>query len=464
MARCAVRGWCGWPRKRQAREWRRPVRQYARGHTVGERRGTGCAAAGPTAASPAATGTGAAASATSAGAAGAAPTGSAAPAAGAAGPAAGAGPAGAAAAAGSQAAQAAARLAAGAMTDRGPARRQLTIRPARRPAPPGHYPRHLDLGTKQMTHDQVQARSYGGWRRSRSIGLLGLGPTATLVLLGCAVGLLLVAAVSLKALLFAAPPALLAGAASLVRVGGIPLAQLGVQRLRWWRGTTGGYTSYRAEVVLRHTGVLQLPGALAATELLSAEDGCGGRYGLVRDRHTGLLTVTLRVVPASTWLAEPGDADGWVANWGGWLASLGYLPALRWVSVTVDTAPDPGSTLTGQVAAAIDPAAPRAALQSWTRSWLPPQRRQPTWTRGSASPSTPPPSPRHRAPSPRRSPRQGARCSAWSRRSARAASPCSAAPRRRRSPGLCAWRSIRRSAARSTGSWLSGWAPRWRSS
>ena len=214
-----------------------------------------------------------------------------------------------------------------------------------------------------MTHDHYQARSYGGWRRSRSIGLLGLGPAATLVLLGCAVALLIVAAVSLKALLFVAPPAALAGAASLVRIGGVPLAQLGVQRLRWWHGTTGGYTTYRAEVVLRHTGVLALPGTLAATELLSAEDGCGGRYGLVRDRHTGFLTVTLRVVPASTWLAEPGEVDGWVANWGAWLASLGYIPSLRWVTVTIDTAPDPGSTLTGQVAAAIDLAAPRPALQ-----------------------------------------------------------------------------------------------------
>jgi len=213
-----------------------------------------------------------------------------------------------------------------------------------------------------MTHDHYQARTYGGWRRGRRIGLLGLGPTATLILLGCAVALLVVATVSLKTLLFVAPPALLAGAASLVRVGGVPLAQLAVQRLRWWYGTRGGYTSYRAEVVLRHTGVLQLPGTLAATELLSAEDGCGGRYGLVRDRHTGFLTATLRVVPASTWLAEPGEVDGWVANWGGWLASLGYLPALRWVTVTVDTAPDPGSTLTGRIAAAIDPAAPRLAL------------------------------------------------------------------------------------------------------
>ena len=68
-----------------------------------------------------------------------------------------------------------------------------------------------------------------------------------------------------------------------------------VQRLRWWQVPAAGHTSYRAEVVLCHAGELQLPGTLAATELLSAEDGRGGRYGLVRDRHTGYLTATLRV-------------------------------------------------------------------------------------------------------------------------------------------------------------------------
>jgi hypothetical protein len=208
-----------------------------------------------------------------------------------------------------------------------------------------------------------QARTYGGWRRSRSIGLLGLGPAATFVLLGVLAALLLIAAFSFRLLLFAAPPALLAGAACLIRIQGVPAAQLAVRRARWWRGVRAGRTGYRAEVVLCHAGVLQLPGTLAATELLSAEDGCGGRYGLVRDRHTGFLTATLRVVPTSTWLAEPGDADQWVANWAGWLAALGYLPSVRWVTVTVDTAPDPGLTLTGQVAAAIDPAAPRAAIE-----------------------------------------------------------------------------------------------------
>ncbi|HEX3752003.1 MAG TPA: hypothetical protein VHW06_15660, partial [Streptosporangiaceae bacterium] len=44
------------------------------------------------------------------------------------------------------------------------------------------------------------------------------------------------------------------------------------------------------------------------------------------------------------------DADTWVANWGGWLASLGYLPMVRHVTVTIDTAPEPGTSLAGSIA------------------------------------------------------------------------------------------------------------------
>ena len=102
---------------------------------------------------------------------------------------------------------------------------------------------------------------------------------------------------------------------------------------------------------------------LAPLALLDAEDGYGGRYGIVLDRRTGMMTATLRVIPASPWLADRADADAWVANWGGWLASLGYLPAVRWVTVTIDTAPEPGTTLADAVAAALDPAAPLAARQ-----------------------------------------------------------------------------------------------------
>jgi hypothetical protein len=114
-------------------------------------------------------------------------------------------------------------------------------------------------------------------------------------------------------------------------------------------------------VVREHAPAFTLPGVLAPAVLLDAEDGYGGRYGVLQDRRGGLVTATLRAIPVSTWLADRAEADGWVANWGAWLASLGHVPMLRWVTVTVDTAPEPGTTLADTVTAAVDPAAPRAA-------------------------------------------------------------------------------------------------------
>ena len=108
----------------------------------------------------------------------------------------------------------------------------------------------------------------------------------------------------------------------------MPLATAVMIRVRWWRAVTRDWTSYRAGIVVAHPRAFQLPGVLAATMLVSAEDGFGGRYGLVWDRHTGYLTATVRVTPASAWLADRADADTWVASWGAWLASLGHIPSV----------------------------------------------------------------------------------------------------------------------------------------
>ncbi len=206
-------------------------------------------------------------------------------------------------------------------------------------------------------------RTYGGWRRRRGIGLWGLGPAGTFAVLAAALMIVVVAAVRTTALLYVIPPAVAAAGFGLAQVGGESLAFIALRRLRWSYASARKYTKYRAMVVAEHAPGLTLPGVLAPLALLSAEDGYGGRYGLVWDRRSGLLTATLRVVPASTWLAERSDADNWVANWGAWLASLGHLPALKWATVTVDTAPEPGSTLADAVASAADPSAPAAARQ-----------------------------------------------------------------------------------------------------
>ena len=213
------------------------------------------------------------------------------------------------------------------------------------------------------TMQRPEVRTYGGWRRSRGVGLFGLGPTSTLVVLGSVLAVILAASISLLTALALTPVAAVIIGSVVVRINGLSLADLLVERLRWWWAVLRGYTSYRAGVMIDHPRAWQLPGVLAPTQLLTVEDGFGGHYGLVWDQRTGLLTATLRCASTSTWLANPGDADTWVANWGGWLASLGYLPMVRWVTVTTDTAPDPGSTLTDTVAERISPTAPTPARE-----------------------------------------------------------------------------------------------------
>ena len=206
-----------------------------------------------------------------------------------------------------------------------------------------------------------EIRTYGGWRRRHGIGLLGLDTSATFVALGAAVLVVVTATIAPATLLYLLPPVAVAAVLGLVRVGGVPAGRLLLARYRWWWNCRRHRNQYRAGVVVDHPRAFQLPGVLAPLTLLSAEDGYGGRYGIVWDRRSGLLTATLRVIPASTWLADRGEADAWVASWGGWLAGLGHLPMVRWVTVTVDTAPEPGSTLADSVAAAIDPDAPQPA-------------------------------------------------------------------------------------------------------
>jgi hypothetical protein len=204
-------------------------------------------------------------------------------------------------------------------------------------------------------------RTYGGWRRKRSIGLLGLGFTSTLVLLGCLIVLMLVAFIDQRYASYMVPPLVVVFALALIPVQGGSLLSFVLTRVRWWWATVRGRTRYRAGAPPGRPRAFQLPGVLAPVTLLSAEDGRGGRFGIAWNRRLGHMTATILVSSNSVWLAEDGDVDTWVANWHNWLAGFGYMPWVPWVTVTVESSPDPGSTLRDQVEAAIDPSSPLAA-------------------------------------------------------------------------------------------------------
>ena len=188
-------------------------------------------------------------------------------------------------------------------------------------------------------------RTYGGWRQARSIGLFGVGPVGTLTVLGCVVTPLLVASISLRLSVFALAPAGLITAVVLTRVGGMTVAESARRRMTWTWANLHGWTSYRQTTIDEHPRAWDLPGVLAPTQLVSAPDGRGGSFGLVWNRRTGHLTATLLCAATSTWLVDESDADGWVASWHSWLASLGYLTMVRSVAVTIETAPEAGARL-----------------------------------------------------------------------------------------------------------------------
>jgi hypothetical protein len=211
----------------------------------------------------------------------------------------------------------------------------------------------------------MEPRTYGGWRLARGIGLWGLGLTGTLLLMGAMVALMLLLSWSWQAAFVAAVPVALAAGLAVGRFDGIPLSSFLTRRLRWWRARRAGWHVYRAGVLVDHPRALDLPGPLAARELLEVEDGRGGTFGVVRDRRTGHMTAVLRVTSATPALVERDQADEWVAGWHEWLASLGFADTVVWVGVTVATRPSAGTSLADQVLGKLDPHGPPSA-----RAWL----------------------------------------------------------------------------------------------
>nr|WP_224388993.1 SCO6880 family protein [Pseudonocardia sp. ICBG1293] len=150
-------------------------------------------------------------------------------------------------------------------------------------------------------------------------------------------------------------------AVTVVKVDGRSLTGLALRRLRFHRAARAGWTELSGGLLTEHSRRHDLPGPLAPVVPLSTDDGRGDRQGLLWDRRTGTLTAVLRVSPVGLDLIDRTQADAWVAQWGGFLADLGYQPMIRHLTVTIDTSPTGGTTLRDDVTTRLHSAAPAAA-------------------------------------------------------------------------------------------------------
>ncbi len=204
-------------------------------------------------------------------------------------------------------------------------------------------------------------RTYGNWRQSRGFGLGGLGAGQTLAVFLAVLVPVLTLAFSPPLALGVAVVSLVTVVMVMVRIGGQSLADVLLRRARFTRAHRQGWTETFGGLLTQHPRRHDLPGPMAPLSLLSADDGRGGKQGVLWDRRTGWLTVVIRISPVGLGLADRSQADSWVASWGAFLADLGFQTIVRHIAVTVDTAPSGGSTLRDYVASRIEPSAPHAA-------------------------------------------------------------------------------------------------------
>nr|WP_241984762.1 SCO6880 family protein [Cryobacterium adonitolivorans] len=133
-------------------------------------------------------------------------------------------------------------------------------------------------------------------------------------------------------------------------------------RFNFMRARNSGANVYRSGPLGRTKwGTNQLPGLAAQSRLSEHLDSYQRPFALLSVPSSGDFTVIIGTEPDGAALVDQEQVDGWVADWGHWLANLGDEAGIVAAAVTIETAPDTGTRLRGEVTTNIDPEAPAYA-------------------------------------------------------------------------------------------------------
>ncbi|MEU6034147.1 SCO6880 family protein [Actinomadura sp. NPDC047616] len=209
-------------------------------------------------------------------------------------------------------------------------------------------------------------RTYGNWRKPVSPGIGRLGLLGTGILMLGLVTIALSAMISLWAAVIAAVVLAVVMLPLVVQDRhGRTALQAATARIAWWRGRSQGWHLYRSGPLgITARGSHRLPGLMAASRLVEAQDSYGRPFAMIMIPSTGHYTAVFECAADGAALVDQDQIDTWVAYWGQWLASLSFEPSLVAASVTIETAPDLGHRLQREVGNNVDPNAPELARQA----------------------------------------------------------------------------------------------------
>ncbi|WP_027343926.1 SCO6880 family protein [Hamadaea tsunoensis] len=210
---------------------------------------------------------------------------------------------------------------------------------------------------------QPQPRTYGNWRRGLRPGLFGFGPAATAI----AFAVMVCGAGSLILSKWVALAIVVVGGLTLtplaVRFHGRTGAQLLAARLLWLAGRRRRSHLYVTGLASPVSQAHRLPGILARSVLWEVETGLRTPLGVVVIPQSRHYSVALRCQTDGLDLVDQPVVDQRVARMAQFLSALAREPMLVQAQVTVETTPDPGVALAGEVARTTVEHAPAAARQ-----------------------------------------------------------------------------------------------------
>ncbi|MEU5858897.1 SCO6880 family protein [Nocardiopsis dassonvillei] len=205
---------------------------------------------------------------------------------------------------------------------------------------------------------------YGGWRRRRSVGFAGLdGRQSILLVMSLVVPLFAALVLGWALALWLVPFAVLTAIGAVVSVRGVWVVDLALALARYSLGRARGQSQYRAQLWAPWPRRGDLPGVLAPTHLLQADEAGRGPVGVVWNKQSGRMSATYLLSPGGALLADQEQVSARVAGWGETLAALADDTAITHASVTIDLQPEVGTQLTDHVQARTAPTAPPLARQ-----------------------------------------------------------------------------------------------------
>lgn len=211
-----------------------------------------------------------------------------------------------------------------------------------------------ELGQRQST--------FGNFSRPARPGIWGLGQFGTIVVVGgmmlAALGLLInvwvAATMAVLTVFLLAPLAF--------RYQDRNIGQRVVRRVQWLRGRRSRQNLYRSGMTATIPALShRLPGLGAASRLHVGVDPYEREFALIEHPHVGHYAVVLRCEPDGAALVDQSTVEGQVSGYADFLAALGDEPGIVAATITVESAPDPGTRLTAEVDRLTRPDAPAAA-------------------------------------------------------------------------------------------------------